>query len=72
MGHDIDLVDATGHNVTRTYITGNFTGYSHEVGGIHAMHGHTSETVVKIAQAAIDAMAERGFEEPAYEGGNWG
>lgn len=71
MGHDI-VIKLGKCTVSRTYITGNFYDLSFEHGGIHRMHGHTSETVCKIAQEAIDALSKLGFEEPVPEGGSWG
>ncbi len=75
MGHDVDIVDAAGSKVTSTSITGNFSCYSNEYGGIHAMHGHRGITVEKICEKAIEKLKSEGIVMPSpgsYPDWGWG
>lgn len=51
MGHDIDIINIkSGEIICSTYITGKYTVYT----GIHSIHGHKNNTVIKIIKGLID------------------
>lgn len=59
MGHDIDLIDVkTRQNHGHTYITGNFSKYGDQYPGIHAMHGHSNKTVIRILKASLKKLLD--------------
>lgn len=62
MGHDIDIIDIkTGEVVMSTYITGNFSKYKDEYPGIHAIHGHKNNTVIKILTNTLNKLVNDGI-----------
>lgn len=62
MGHDIDIIDIeNGEIISSAYITGNFTKYSDEYPGIHAIHGHKNSTVIRILTNTLNKMANDGI-----------
>ena len=57
MGHDIDLIE-DGYKVRHTYITFNFSKYSDKYPGIHALHGHSNDTVIKILKKTLKLLLD--------------
>jgi hypothetical protein len=73
MGHDIEIINSNGVCVETAYMTGNFSRYNHEYGGIEAIHGHSGRMVAIICEYAIRKLKSEGVVMPTVGNyGNWG
>jgi len=59
MGHDIDLIEDS-KSIYHTYITFNFHKYKDKYPGIHYIHGHNNNTVIKILKKTLKKLIDDG------------